>query len=104
MSRLIDADALIENRFKNDISYNAFVKLVKRQTTIDAIPVVHGHWIQDGEPPMFSLTCSVCGQKYFNHYLQPHANYCSMCGAKMDESTHSNDSNTLDALGEKVKE
>ena len=49
--------------------------------------VVHGHWIQEGEPPMFSLTCSVCGQKFFNHYLQPHANYCSMCGAKMDEVT-----------------
>ena len=29
--RLIDADALIENKFKNDISYNAFVSLVKRQ-------------------------------------------------------------------------
>lgn len=40
MSRLIDADALIENRFKNDISYNAFVNLVKRQTTVDAVPVV----------------------------------------------------------------
>ena len=51
----------------------------------DVVPVVHGHWIQEGEPPMYSLTCSNCGQKYFNHYLQPHANYCSMCGAKMDE-------------------
>lgn len=40
MSRLIDADVLIENRFKNDISYNAFVNLVKRQTTVDAVPVV----------------------------------------------------------------
>lgn len=29
--RLINADALIENKFKNDISYNAFVSLVKRQ-------------------------------------------------------------------------
>ena len=38
--RLIDADALIENRFKNDISYNAFVSLVKRQTAVDAVPVV----------------------------------------------------------------
>lgn len=30
--------------------------------------------------------------------------YCCKCGAKMDESTQSNDSNTLDALEEKVTE
>lgn len=40
MSRLINADALIECRFKNDISYNAFCKLIKRQETIDAVPVI----------------------------------------------------------------
>ena len=33
--RAIDADALVENRFKNDISYKAFVNLVKRQPTIE---------------------------------------------------------------------
>ena len=33
--RLIDADALIANKFKNDISYNAFVNLVKRQETVE---------------------------------------------------------------------
>ena len=41
--RLIDADKLKANTFKNDISYNAFVKLVDRQPTIvkeDAVPVV----------------------------------------------------------------
>ena len=38
--RLINLDKLIENKFKNDISYNAFVNLVKRQETVDAVPVV----------------------------------------------------------------
>lgn len=38
--RLIDADALIANKFKNDISYNAFKKLVERQPTIEAITIV----------------------------------------------------------------
>ena len=38
--RLIDADALMECKFKNDIGYNAFCNLVKRQETIDAVPVV----------------------------------------------------------------
>ena len=40
MIRLIDADKLLENKFKNDISWNAFEKLIKRQTTIDAVEVV----------------------------------------------------------------
>lgn len=38
--RLIDADELLKNEFKNDISSNAFQNLVKRQQTIDAVPVV----------------------------------------------------------------
>lgn len=111
MSRLIDADAFAEKIKEISIRqgyYDFYPKSMsvgeildsviadlkgegvcgfENAPTADAVPVVHGHWIQDGEPPMFSLTCSVCGQKYFNHYLQPHANYCSMCGAKMDEVT-----------------
>ena len=38
--RLIDGDKLTENAFKNPISYNAFCNLVKRQPTVDAVPVV----------------------------------------------------------------
>lgn len=38
--RLIDADELLKNEFKNDISFNAFKNLVKRQKTIDAVSVV----------------------------------------------------------------
>lgn len=38
--RLIDADKLMENKFKNDISYNAFCNLVKRQPSIDAVQVI----------------------------------------------------------------
>ena len=38
--KLIDADKLLENSFKNPISYNAFCNLVKRQMTVDAVPVV----------------------------------------------------------------
>ena len=86
MLRLIDAWALCDLA-NNNITKTVDANDIMRFPTIDAAPVVHGHWIQEGEPPMFSLTCSVCGQKFFNHYLQPHANYCSMCGAKMDEVT-----------------
>lgn len=34
--RLIDADDLITHEFKNPISYNAFVKLVKRQPRVES--------------------------------------------------------------------
>lgn len=46
--RLIDADALMEYRFKNPISYNAFCGLIKRMPTIYAVEVVRckdcKHW------------------------------------------------------------
>ena len=51
----------------------------------DVAPVRHGRWIVDGEPPMLVIKCSECGQKYFNHAMQNFANFCSNCGAKMDE-------------------
>lgn len=37
MSKWIDADKLLEQRFANDISYNAFRNLVKRQPVIDLV-------------------------------------------------------------------
>lgn len=40
MKGLIDATKLIECKFKNPISYAAFCNLVKRQPTVDAVPVV----------------------------------------------------------------
>lgn len=88
MSRLIDTEEFIKriDHYPPGIRDTA-KKELRYCKTVDAVHVRHGHWIQDGEPPMFSLTCSVCGQKFFNHYLQPHANYCSMCGTKMDEVT-----------------
>lgn len=45
--RLIDADALIANKFKNDISYNAFCSLVKRQPTVN-----RWHRVEDELPSM----------------------------------------------------
>lgn len=44
---------------------------------------VQGEWIMHGEPPMYVIECSQCGQKYFNHALQEKANFCSNCGARM---------------------
>ena len=85
--RLIDADALIDRQFKNDISYNAFRALVQRQPTIDAVPVVHGEWKDVMTEPWCTFDeckCSVCGVvEYFNKGWKKF-NYCPNCGAKMD--------------------
>lgn len=72
--RLIDADKLMENKFKNDISYNAFCNLVKRQPSIDAVK--HGRWTRLGDN---SYKCSECGEVSCCF-----ADYCPDCGARMD--------------------
>lgn len=77
--RLIDADKLLENSFKNPISYNAFCNLVKRQMPVDAVPVRHGHWIGrsviGGIP---KCECSECETE-----LLIWSRYCPNCGARM---------------------
>jgi len=75
--RLINADRLIENRFKNDISYNAFVRLIKRQPIIDAVPVKHAKLVN----PNPIGECSLCG---YLIDIRQEFNYCPNCGAKMD--------------------
>lgn len=86
--RLIDADALIEQKFKNPISYNAFVNLAKRQPTVD--PYKHGQWIdvhyESGGVQGLARFCSICKSNISlmtRGLTKP--NYCPCCGAKMDE-------------------
>lgn len=81
--RLIDADELLNNEFKNDISFNAFQNLVKRQKTIDAVK--HGEWVYkeykySKDDAVGYFECSKCGHaSWQNDY-----NYCPNCGARMD--------------------
>ena len=52
----------------------------------DVAPVVHGHWVDRYYHPMCACgcgNCSICGID------SPATNYCSNCGAKMDESEDS---------------
>lgn len=88
--RLIDADELLKNEFKNDISFNAFQNLVKRQKTIDAVPVMHGEW----KKGIHTAECSCCFGIFdfgietwvedFDIYDDLGLKYCPNCGAKMD--------------------
>ena len=93
--RPIDADALIA-KFKDDLENLqefAFqmatigaINTVKRQPTIDAVPVVHGRWIEEWETEdTRMLRCSEC-RMMFNVGKGRDGNFCPNCGAKMDRA------------------
>ena len=101
--RLIDAEKLSESIMKMlDLAleynehkiynciYEIFIPVVVAQPTVEAEPIKHGHWIEEKN----WYECSVCGSgTYFikDEYLPEEfnalPNYCSDCGAKMDEVT-----------------
>lgn len=86
--RLIDADEL-KGHFPKDedwdypVNTNSYVvEIIDNAPTVE--PVRHGHWIfnsKDALEMMFTLPkCSKCGVESSDG-----GNYCSHCGAKMDE-------------------
>lgn len=82
MSRYIDAD-LIEK----ELTENGFYELDKIPTA-DVVPVKHGHWIYcKGSNGKDYRKCSVC---LHTQEITGVLNYCSICGAKMDEVKHDN--------------
>ena len=73
-----------------------FENAIENFPAVDAVPVVHGHWIEmTVSSGRDSWKCSLCGRRARGN--KNNLPYCH-CGAKMDEPTQSNDSNTLDAL------
>ena len=51
---------------------------IDKMPTVDAVEVVHGRWIKDGDV----VVCSNCGEEHaWDEYR---ATYCEDCGAKMD--------------------
>lgn len=117
MARYIDADEfrreMYHEAFETDsdlqkwdsgcwIRYKMFENAIENFPAVDAVPVKHGHWIYcKGSNGKDYRKCSVC---LHTQEITGVLNYCSICGARMDEPTQSNDSNALDALGEKVTE
>ena len=66
------------------------IQLVSEQPTVDAVPVVHGHWIYDAGD--MRCVCSECHNHSFqivrSTEFKPFAEqnkFCFNCGAKMDE-------------------
>lgn len=112
--RLIDADDLIAHTFKNDISYKAFVNLVKKQQTIEERKT--GEWEVTGERKFVALDGSA--EKQYRELGYPHHNvlnmrcsncnmttmvdasiaygFCPHCGAKMMATTEGEDNGKTD--------
>lgn len=91
--RPIDADKLRMESYEFELGDNGYHKRVvdvsdiDNAPTIDAIPVVHGHWIKYevdiAEHPWHCSRCGWTPPKYVCHIDE--MEYCNHCGAKMDE-------------------
>ncbi len=91
--RLIDANALIENRDIHIVigaGDNICIDIadIAKAPTVDAVEVVHGQWFEhhNEKTGIWHYDCSICDDGYAmveKDYHQP--NYCHNCGAKMDE-------------------
>lgn len=91
--RPIDADKFEEFIRKNcsDSLVELWCELVRRQPTIEAVPVVHGKWkfYNDGAYGKRRAYCSVCGKRSGIGGIESNQRkpFCPNCGAKMEEGT-----------------
>lgn len=90
--RPIDADAL-KKAFCNHCDGDepctepcVDIGLIETAPTVDAVPVVHGHWEivpnDKNTDDYYEMRCSVCGGTLWS--IQSEELYCCKCGAKMD--------------------
>ena len=67
----------------NEIVHRKIQMLLADTPAVDAVPVVHGKWIEDHD----YLKCPECGVMVkwdFTFFDIGNWNYCPNCGAKMD--------------------
>lgn len=93
--RLIDADKInfvwapiAPFYISNNVHYEqvAFKCEVDAQPIVDAVPVVHAHWIEfKANNGNVHYKCSRCGKEVSYPYAKKRWKYCIECGAKMDE-------------------
>lgn len=90
--RLIDADALMEksgwyNLLTGKCIHGVQDYEIASMPTIDAVPVVHGRWIDEGAyvttayGSLDVYQCSNCNREIT---IDDYDNYCPNCGARMD--------------------
>ena len=84
--RLIDANALMDEVLNHPKPYRRdFYRMLNDATTVDAVEVVHGRWLRDGD----WLICLNCESEINVKNIlgvDNQKNYCPNCGAKMDET------------------
>lgn len=79
--RLIDANALRAVLKNEECDCEVFPWAVDNAPTVDAVEVVHGHWIVNKAG---THKCSVCHDTIPDEQAWCGAKYCPYCGAKMD--------------------
>ena len=91
--RLIDADKLIKEACAEGAYGYVDAKQIADATTVDAVPVRHGHWIIGVDNDDFDVKCSKC--EWTDTFevagiaaverIAKAMHYCLNCGTKMDE-------------------
>lgn len=90
MSEYVDRDTLLDNlqKFAPD-EYSASVNnIIMGMPKADAVPVVHGHWIEKKSVVGRYFECSNCSA-HENIHTAIKGYYCWRCGAKMNECNES---------------
>lgn len=95
--RLIDADELNKRIFEDENCYvdaDGYVMmrrihigvLIDEAPTVDAVTVVHGHWIHEYDELGIDRgwKCSACRCSVYEMTYEPYV-YCPHCGAKLLE-------------------
>lgn len=96
--RLIDSLKLKEkllqlkpNGFECSVAGMIALREIDLSPAIDAVPVVHGHWISedydgfaDSCPVYYSYRCSQCNTLFETDDEPIDFDFCPHCGAKMD--------------------
>lgn len=72
------------------VHYDDMVKVVKGIPSLDVAPVIHAHWVKNGDGMwadgrLHVMTCSNCKALFRYHGKKSNVNYCYKCGARMDE-------------------
>lgn len=82
MKDLISRGKLLDSLPKNDTVLSLDVRrIVVDAPAVDAVPVVHGRWLNNGIHGSVLCRCSECHYDAAAYSFR----YCPMCGAKMDE-------------------
>lgn len=71
------------DRYYGDVSPESVIRIIESIPTVDAAPVVHGHWIDYKD----NHQCSVCKKHtIYDTYVWKaiQFKFCPWCGAKME--------------------